>query len=290
MRLDTWVHHKWPWIPYGSIQKAIRQGIIRMDDRKVKPCDRLEGYTHVRVKTHWLNLFEQPSPAQALNTTWQQRIDGWVVYEDAHLIAFNKPQGVASQGGSGQQIHMDDLVKSWRPKDTIRLVHRLDIQTSGVLLMAKTLACAQALTRAFHDHKVKKTYWAVVHGHISRDGQVGHALERQGPRMVVSSAPEALSAVTRYRPEAHGFDEKGNPLTFVVLSPRTGRMHQLRVHMEALGHPIWGDPIYCSGWQRNKGGLALHCQHMAFEYKDTAYTIEAPAPDTFFHHGATWGD
>jgi 23S rRNA-/tRNA-specific pseudouridylate synthase len=181
-------------------------------------------------------------------------------------------------------------VKSWRPKETIRLVHRLDIQTSGVLLMAKTLACAQALTREFHDHKVKKTYWAVVHGHISRDGAVGHALERQGARMVVSSAPTALAALTRYRPEARGFDEKGKPITFVVLSPRTGRMHQLRAHMESLGHPICGDPIYCQGWQRDKRGLALHCHHMTFEYKDSTYEIEAPAPDTFFHHGATWED
>jgi 23S rRNA pseudouridine955/2504/2580 synthase len=102
MRLDTWVHHQWPWIPYGSIQKAIRRGEIRLDQSKVSPKERLSAYTNVWYKPRWLSLFEQPSPAKALNTTWQNRVDQWVLYEDAHLIAFNKPQGSHPKGDQGK--------------------------------------------------------------------------------------------------------------------------------------------------------------------------------------------
>lgn len=288
MRLDTWVHHQWPWIPYGSIQKAIRCGEIRLDQKKVSPYARLENYTHVWFKPRWLNLFAQPLATEPLNTTWQRRVDQWVVYEDSHLVAFNKPQGIASQGGSGQKIHMDDLAKSWRPKETLRLVHRLDIQTSGVLLMAKTLACAQHLTRAFQEHRIKKTYWAIVHGHLPSKGTVTESLEREGAKMRVSSSPTALSAHTSFQPKARGYDKKGNPLTWVILSPRSGRMHQLRVHMEWLGHPIWGDPVYNALSYGDKGSLALHCHGVEFSYKDEPYSICAPTPPTFLNPCEAW--
>jgi len=288
MRLDTWAHHTWPWIPYGSIQKAIRKGEIRLDQQKVSPYARLESYNDVYFKPRWLALFAQPEPAQELNTVWQNRIDQWVVYEDEHLVAFNKPQGVASQGGSGQTIHMDGLIQSWRPAETIRLVHRLDIQTSGVLLMAKTLACAQALARAFHDHQVKKIYWAIVHGHIPAKGTISQSLERDGHKMIISSSPTALSARTVFQPKALGYDAKGYPLTWVELFPKTGRMHQLRAHMHWLGHPIWGDHLYTPEKHTDKGMLALHCHHMAWSYKDTPYSISAPPPALFLKHTASW--
>lgn len=279
MRLDTWVHHKWSWIPYGSIQKAIRRGEIRLDQRKVSPQERLASYCDVWYKPRWVGLFEQPNPAKALNTTWQNRVDQWVLYEDTHLVAFNKPQGIASQGGSGQKLHMDDLVKSWKPQSTIRLVHRLDIQTSGVLLMAKTLACAQELTRSFHDHRIQKTYWAMVHGHITGSGTVSQSLERNGARMIISNSSDALSARTTYQPKVRGYNAHGQPVTWVVLSPKTGRMHQLRAHMAWLGHPILNDPVY--GDVSDNGLLALHCQHMKFNIKDQEYAISAPAPQVF---------
>jgi 23S rRNA pseudouridine955/2504/2580 synthase len=287
-RLDTWAHHQWPWIPYGSIQKAIRCGEIRLDQRKVSPYARLEDYNDVYFKPRWLSLFAQPTASHPLNATWQHRIDQWVVYEDPHLVAFNKPQGIASQGGSGQVIHMDDLAKSWRPKETIRLVHRLDIQTSGVLLMAKTLACAQSLTRSFHDHQIKKTYWAIVHGHIPSSGTITQSLERDGPRMLISNSASALSAHTYFQPRVRGYDGRNNPLTWVTLSPRTGRMHQLRAHMEWLGHPIWGDPIYNPVPHRDKGNLALHCHQVEFNYKDQLFVISAPAPSAFLKHTQSW--
>ncbi len=288
MRLDKWAHHQWPWIPYGSIQKAIRQGDIRLDQRKVSPQARLDQSSEVWFKPRWLNLFEPPIPTESLNDTWQERVNQWVIYEDAHLVAFNKPAGIASQGGSGQKIHMDDLVKSWRPQERLRLVHRLDIQTSGVLLMAKTLSCAQSLTRSFHDQQVKKTYWALVHGHLSSNGSITRSLERHGPRMMVSSSPSALFAKTIFAPKALGHDARGNPITWVTLSPRTGRMHQLRAHMEWLGHPIWGDPVYNPSIQRHETGLALHCHHIAFDYKDQDYDIFAPASHAFLRHLESW--
>ena len=279
MRLDTWVHHQWPWIPYGSIQKAIRRGEIRLDQCKVSPQERLTHYSDVWYKPKWLTFFEQPTPANALNATWQNRIDQWVIYENELFVAFNKPQGIASQGGSGQKLHMDDLVKSWRPHSTFRLVHRLDIQTSGVLLMAKTLSCAQDLSQSFHNHSIQKTYWALVHGHLMRSSSITQSLERQGPRMMISNSTTALSARTTAHPKVRGHDALGNPITWVVLSPKTGRMHQLRAHMAWLGHPILGDPIYGSPY--DKGLLALHCQKMNFNIQNQDYGISAPPPPSF---------
>ena len=279
MRLDTWVRHQWPWVPYGSIQKAIRRGWVRLDEQKVTPDTRLWGHTAVFFNDKWLSSFQTPDPARPLSDTWHMRVKRWVIYEDDHLIAFNKPQGIACQGGSGQQVHMDDLLKSWDPHKKIRLVHRLDIDTSGVFVMAKTLACAQRISRSFHDQRIQKTYWAIVHGHPPHKGRIAHALERKGQKMVTSQGPQALSAFTEYRVHQKGYElHTQSPFAWVELFPKTGRTHQLRVHLEHLGHPIVGDALYGSPL---KGPMALHCHHMNFSYFGKQYDLRAPLPSLF---------
>jgi 23S rRNA-/tRNA-specific pseudouridylate synthase len=160
-------------------------------------------------------------------------------------------------------------------------VHRLDIQTSGVLLMAKTLHCAQELTRAFQDRHIQKNYSAVVHGHIMRRGTITQSLERNGARMEISSHENALSARTTFQPQWRGHDQAKNPITLVSLSPKTGRMHQLRAHMAWLGHPILNDPVYGTP---DHGLLALHCAQMTFRLHNQEYAISAPEPQAFLHH------
>ena len=289
--MDRWVHHQWPWIPYSSIQKSIRHSEIRVNEVKKPGTARLEAGDCVMVKQGWLQRFAPPRPGATMGSVWSCRIQQWVIFEDEHVLAVNKPAGIASQGGSGQLISMDALIKQWRPLDPYRLVHRLDVGTSGVLVFAKTLHCAQTLSRLFQEHRIRKTYWAVVHGHMIKSGHITEGLMRQDRTMVVSASPKAQSASTLYRPIRWSNDD-GNlgPATWVELSPRTGRMHQLRVHMHHLGHPIVGDLLYGTlpPWSSSNLPMALHCVSMQFSYKAIEYDLTSQAPSSFGNPWPQW--
>lgn len=285
MRIDSWIHHKWPWIPYGAIQKALRKKIVRVDAGKALSNSRLLPGQEVRVLASWLSSFALPEQKKPLTDAWHRRISEWILYEDEDLIAINKPQGITCQGGSGQLIHIDMLFDHLVPNKKMRLVHRLDKDTSGVLLIAKTLSCAQGLTKAFQEKRIQKTYWAIVYGHPPAKGKITHSLERNDHKMVISKHPAALSALTSYYCKTVGFDKDLNQkVAWLELFPKTGRTHQLRVHLESIGHPILGDNLYGNEFfeHSNRGLLALHCHTLAFTYKEKEYLIKAPAPQTFF--------
>lgn len=278
MRVDTWIRHSCPWLPYGSIQKALRRGLIKLDETKVTPATRLTGYKAVYIHSKWLASFQRPEPRSGLTSTWQKRVESWILYEDDHLIVLNKPQGIACQGGSGQTYHLDEIMKSFRPEESIRLIHRLDIETTGVLIMARTLLCAQTLSESFRDKQIGKTYWALVHGHPRSRGNVDFSLERQGPRMIVSRASTALPSFTSYKTKETFISPEGDYFAWIELLPRTGRMHQLRTHMASIDHPIVGDLLYGSPM---KGPIALHCHSLSFTYNNQKYFFQAPAPLSF---------
>ena len=277
MRFDTWVHHRWPWIPYRSIQKAIRRGWILLDEKRASSDLRLENHQEIQVRIHWLHSFPAPDPAAPLPLLWHKKMQEWILYEDDHLIAFNKPQGIACQGGSGQPIHMDRLLQTLPQR--MRLVHRLDKDTSGVLVVAKTLACAQGVTENFRRKKIRKTYWALVQGVLPPKGQVIHHLQRKGIKTVVSKDPSALASHTDYRVLQRGRDpHTQKEIAWVSLFPQTGRTHQLRVHLQSLACPILGDVLYGSSFSEP---MALHCRTMSFSYAGKNYHLEAPSPPLF---------
>jgi 23S rRNA pseudouridine955/2504/2580 synthase len=240
-----------------------------------------------------------------------------VLWRDDHIIAINKPPGLPSQGGSKQTRHVDGLSEALRfgADDKPRLVHRLDKDTSGVLLLARTRAMASALTAAIRHRETRKIYWAVVAGvPMPYLGEIkyalvkapGHGAKGEGEKMLclhprdVDTMPGAKRAITQY---ATLYRVAGRA-AWVALEPITGRTHQLRAHMAEIGHPIIGDGKYGGsgqdnmgdGWGAQLGGmisnkLHLHARTMRFEHPVTRklITVDAPLPEHMKHTFDTFG-
>ncbi|MCO4316663.1 RluA family pseudouridine synthase [Phyllobacterium sp. 21LDTY02-6] len=251
MRLDRWFKVHYPGLGFGHLQKLLRSGQIRIDGSRAKSDTRLRAGQVVRVP---------PLPVDSkveghlTGKSIRGREDGDVLqqmllYEDPKVLVFNKPAGLAVQGGSGVTRNVDDMLEAWRNKkgEKPRLVHRLDRDTSGVLVVARTRGAAQALTGAFRERETKKTYWALVKGiPRQREDKITTWLVKEptpdGDRVRVAKhgEPDADHAVSYYRV----IESAGQVLTWLEMEPYTGRTHQLRVHAAYIGCPIIGDPKY----------------------------------------------
>ena len=252
-RLDRWFHRHFPQLTQGALQKMLRTGQIRVDGKRAESSTRLLGGQQVRIPPmpEGPAPRAEPKPVDAHDAAALQRL---VIYRDDSVIALDKPQGMPVQGGPGIAKHIDGMLDALRfgSEERPRLVHRLDRDTTGVLLLARTPAAAAALARAFRGRDVRKTYWAIVVGRPHPlEGRIDMALAKQGgaqgERTVPSDARDAARAVTLYRV----VDSAQKRAAWLELTPLTGRTHQLRVHCAAaLGCPILGDGKY--------GGAAAH--------------------------------
>ena len=247
VRLDRWFRRHWPHLNQGQIQKLLRSGQIRVDGGRAKADTRLLAGAQVRVPP----LPDAQATAEARAELSDRDADfarSLVIYEDDEVLALNKPSGLAVQGGTKTTRHIDRLLSAWgegieRP----RLVHRLDRDTTGVLLLGKTPAAAAALSGAFARRRAVKTYWAIVAGFPKpAEGLIDQPLAKigVGDRELVQPVdrkdPRAEAAETDYVT----ISRAGPRAAWLALSPHTGRTHQLRAHMLAAGHPILGDPKY----------------------------------------------
>ena len=301
-RLDRWFKQHYPQVTHGRLEKMLRKGEIRVDGKRVKASQRLEEGQVVRVPPLPPgDAAPAAAPVQALSAKEAKALQAAVLYRDDNVIAIDKPAGLAVQGGSGQHRHLDGMLDALRfGADTRpRLVHRLDRDTAGVLLLARTASAARALTAAFRGKETQKIYWALVAGvPKERRGVIDLPLSKQtkGP----GGRDEAMGT--------HGEDAKPASTLFqvvqsyrhsaswVVLMPLTGRTHQLRVHCAAMGTPIVGDGKY-GGKEAFPEALAkagvpaktLHLLARELALPDpeigTTLRVSAPLPA---HMAATW--
>lgn len=253
IRLDRWFHRHFPALTQGALQKMLRTGQIRVDGKRAEANTRLAPGQVLRIPPmpNAPAPKPEPKPVDAREAAALERL---VLYRDESVMAIDKPQGMAVQGGPGITRHLDGMLDALRygAPDRPRLVHRLDRDTTGVLLLARTPAAAAKLASAFRGRDAEKTYWAIVVGRPHPlEGRIDMSLAKQGgargERTVPSDARDAARAVTLYRT----VDSAQKRAALLELTPLTGRTHQLRVHCAAaLGCPILGDGKY--------GGAAAH--------------------------------
>ncbi|MTI03183.1 RluA family pseudouridine synthase [Roseibium sp. RKSG952] len=316
-RLDRWLRRLFPHVSQGRIEKMCRKGELRVEGGRVKASTRLEVGQTVRVPPLPDADHKPAEVKHRVSDSDAEMIQSCVIYRDDHVLALNKPSGLPVQGGSGQSRHVDSLSEALRFgfDENPRLVHRLDKDTSGVLLLARTREAAKGLTAAFRHRNTRKIYWALVAGVPTpylgeiKTGLVkapGHGKHGEGEKMIavhlneVDSTPGAKRAHTLY---ATLYRVAGRA-SWVAMEPITGRTHQLRAHMAAIGHPIIGDGKYGGsgqenlgdGWGAQLGGiiskkLHLHARQISFEHPVTRkqVTIKAPLPDHMKDSWDTFG-
>lgn len=256
IRLDRWFRRHFPGVPQSAIQKLCRTGQVRVDGHRAETSTRLAPGQGIRVPPMPAPPPEEEKPRIRLDPADAQDLQQRVIYRDDHVIVLNKPYGLPVQGGPGITRHLDGMLDVLRfgGSDRPRLVHRLDRDTTGVLILARTPGTAGKLAASFRGRDMEKTYWAVVAGRpVPVEGRIDLPLKRLGGMRAERVVPaerddkEGARAVTDYRT----LDNAARKLSWLELQPITGRTHQLRVHCVAIRAPILGDTKYAEPDQNN---------------------------------------
>ncbi|GBQ10575.1 RluA family pseudouridine synthase [Swaminathania salitolerans] len=303
MRLDRWFRRHFPDLTQGALQKLCRTGQVRLDGGRVTGASRIAPGQTLRIPPLPAAQAQQPRRPDPLDPQLAREIERMVVYRDAHVIVLDKPSGLPTQGGPGITKHVDMMLDGLRGEDDERprLVHRIDRDTSGLLLLARTPGVAAKLAAAFRGRDVEKTYWAVVVGRpMPGSGVIDQPLAKlgagNGALMIAATRDDEDAVVAKTDYEV--VDAAGKKLSWLSLKPLTGRTHQLRVHCETLGTPILGDPKYGGKAAHPEGftdRLHLHARMLDFPHPAGGrLCVAAPLPPhmraTFRDLGFTAGD
>ena len=251
MRVDRFLEARFPRLSFSHIQRIIRKGELRVNGKRARPKDRLAAGEVVRIPPLRLDIPRPLSPQRQEDDKTRALLKSMTLYEDADVLVLNKPAGLAVQGGSGTLRHLDGMLEVLRDPQgqRPRLVHRLDKDTAGCLLVAKTRFAATALAKSFRSRSARKIYWALVAGAPKpTQGRIStflakEELERDSFMRIARHGEEGAShAVTFYAV----VETAARQLAWMTLKPVTARTHQLCAHFAYIGHPILGDPKYFS--------------------------------------------
>ena len=301
LRVDRWFRIHFPDVGYTYLQKLLRSGQVRVDSKRVQANDRLVSGAEVRVPA----VVRQPAkkapslkPPAGMSKADRDLVERMILFEDEHVLVLNKPFGLAVQGGTGTKRHLDGILAGMADRfgDRPRLVHRLDRDTTGVLLVAKHRDAAAKLGRIFQTRWAGKTWWARGRGGppppqgkieaalVKDSGPDGDRVRKAGP----GEQKEAMHATTHYSV----IDRVGQKAAWVSLKPVTGRQHQLRAHMATIGHPIVGDNKYKGDEglpaENMDNKLHLHARRLVIPHPipgQPKIDVTAPLPE---HMRQTW--
>jgi 23S rRNA pseudouridine955/2504/2580 synthase len=299
MRVDRFLEARFPGLSFSHIQRVVRKGELRVNGKRADSKDRLEEGQNVRIPPLKLDTPKVAGELSEAATKTLQALKDMILYEDADVMVLNKPAGLAVQGGSGITRNVDDMLEVMRDAkgQKPRLVHRLDRETSGCLLIAKTRFAATALTGSFRHRSARKIYWALVAGVPKpKQGRISTYLAKEESeddtimRVAKHGDEGASHAVTYYAV----VETSATKLAWVSLKPVTGRTHQLRAHMAHIGHAIVGDPKYFNkeNWQL-PGGLQNRLHLLARRIviphpRGGVIDATAPLPPHMLQSGNCW--
>ncbi|MFC3050702.1 RluA family pseudouridine synthase [Kordiimonas pumila] len=293
VRIDRWFKRHFPDVGFGQLQKIMRKGEVRLDGKRVKGSERVEAGQIIRVPpigdtaygtshTGGTHGAEMAQKRHTFSDKERAEVESWVLYKDDDVIALNKPAGLPTQGGTGQTRHLDGMLDMLRygASSRPRLVHRLDKDTSGVLLLGRSANAAGALAASFKSRETDKRYFALVMGLPNpQDGRIKLMMEKApikgNERMIVT--PDGKHSITDYKVVEHA----GHEASWLALKPHTGRTHQLRLHCAEMGHPIVGDGKYGGADAFLAGSISkkmhLHSRFVTFPHPDGGMlTVTAP--------------
>src|SRR5580704_2862202 len=262
IRLDRWFSRHYPALTHGRLEKLLRKGEVRLDGKRAKSADRVIVGQTMRLPPQVIHDKTEARPKAVQQVRTSRNLQDAILYMDKNLFVLNKPAGLATQGGSGLTEHVDGMLDQLMYEKTVRpkLVHRLDKDTSGVLLIARTAQAASGLSTSLASRDASKIYWALVKGvPEQKRGVIKAALAKEGTRgqnermTILDEAEEgAKFALTEYAV----MGQAGTEFSWIAARPVTGRTHQIRVHLASLGTPIIGDFKYGGVDARGKGAIA----------------------------------
>ena len=281
IRLNRWFLKEYPSLTLGRLQKLLRTKQIKVDGKKAEANTRLSAGQELRLPPlDNEKAIKNPDVVSKSDTDF---IQSMIIFKDDNIIVLNKPSGLAVQGGTNTDRHIDGMLEAlkFENSEKPKLVHRIDKDTSGVLVLARNRRYAELLTKAFREHMLQKTYLVLAIGNLKNpEGEIKIALDKVGEKMEPSD--EGKKAVTRFKV----LDTAGEKFTLLTAEPLTGRTHQIRAHMECAGCPILGDNKYFGQSRKRFPELSskLHLHAYKIDLSpvyNKKLVVKAPLPDYF---------